>query len=83
MEIVTRDIPGKQRFDLALAEVVQNFVLVYNKNLEKYNATSKEYLSKFVKENMLDKAVKSLVKTLRRVIEDTESAAIGPYSNFR
>jgi len=59
-----------------LAETLENFVLLYNKNLKKYNATSNDYISKFVRENMLDKSVESLVEILKKVIEDTEEASI-------
>ncbi len=53
-------------------------MILYNKNLKKYNATSNEYISQFVRENMLDKVVRSLTDILKKVIEDTEGAEIRP-----
>ena len=69
----------KQKFDIALAETVENFVLIYNKNLKKYNCTSTDFISQFVRENMLDKAVQSLIDVLKKVIEDTQDASLAAY----
>lgn len=55
---------------------MENFILLFSKNLKKYSATSSDYISKFVRENMLDKAVESLVSILKKVIEDTEEASL-------
>jgi len=55
---------------------VENFVLIYNKNLKKYNCTSTDFISQFVRENMLDKAVQSLIDILKKVIEDTQDASL-------
>jgi len=58
-----------------LAEITENFILLYSKNVNKYDVTSTEFISKYVKENLLDESVKSLMKGWRGIIEETREQA--------
>ena len=58
-----------------MAEITENFILLYSKNVNKYDVTSTEFISKYVKENLLDESVKSLMKGWRGIIEETREQA--------